>query len=215
MFHRHGLGFGRCFGSKSAYRDSHEGSFFVPNANVFSLREGKLWWGDIDIDRDAPALEKIARALHRPLYVLHESDGRFQNAELTPKQIVSHAIWRTGGHKRVPGLRLYLRRSGLTLRQAAFLNRIRIENLTAPVAPRTYLEALRRLHEFEAAFGAIGKKLGLIPWGTWWTTPQRKLGGASPIAVLEANRTLDLQRLLGAKVPSVAFCMGMNWRRWL
>jgi hypothetical protein len=49
VFAQVGLSIGRCFGSKSGYRRTHPRSIFVANANVFSLKHGKLWWGDLDI----------------------------------------------------------------------------------------------------------------------------------------------------------------------
>jgi hypothetical protein len=98
-FSAQGLPVGLCLGSKSGYRLTHPGNQFVPNANVFCRKEGKIWWGDLDLARDRPKLEAIARKLRTRLYVLSESDGRFANADLQHSKVVSLAIWRTGGKK--------------------------------------------------------------------------------------------------------------------
>jgi hypothetical protein len=42
-FARGGLNLGRCFGSKSGYRLRHPRNFFIPNANIFSHKHGKIW----------------------------------------------------------------------------------------------------------------------------------------------------------------------------
>jgi len=80
IFRKHHLPLGRCFGSKSAYREANTKCEFVPNANVISKRDGKVWWGDLDLVRDSAVLEKIARLLRCRLYVLGEHDGRFDKA---------------------------------------------------------------------------------------------------------------------------------------
>jgi|SRR5208283_1649937 len=46
------------------------------NANVFNARAKKIWFGDMEIERDKDALLKLSRRLG-PLYILYETDGRF------------------------------------------------------------------------------------------------------------------------------------------
>ncbi|MGD0885370.1 MAG: hypothetical protein ABSA46_10965 [Thermodesulfovibrionales bacterium] len=46
------------------------------NANIFNARANKIWFGDMEIERDKEALLKLARRVG-PLYILAESDGRF------------------------------------------------------------------------------------------------------------------------------------------
>jgi hypothetical protein len=94
-----GLPEGRCFGSKSGYRMANPGNEFVPNANVFCRKAGKIWWGDLDLTRDKPKLEAIARRLRMRLYVLYEFDGRFANAAQKHSTVVAQAIWKTGDRK--------------------------------------------------------------------------------------------------------------------
>lgn len=46
------------------------------NANIFNARAKKIWFGDLEIERDKDALLKISKRLGA-LYVLWEMDGRF------------------------------------------------------------------------------------------------------------------------------------------
>lgn len=46
------------------------------NANIFNARAKKIWFGDIEIERDKEALLKLSRKIG-PLYILWEMDGRF------------------------------------------------------------------------------------------------------------------------------------------
>jgi hypothetical protein len=98
-FSAQGLPVGLCLGSKSGYRLTHPGNQFIPNANVFCRDGGKIWWGDLDLARDRPKLEAVARKLRTRLYVLSESDGRFANADLQHAKVVRQAIWQTGRQK--------------------------------------------------------------------------------------------------------------------
>jgi hypothetical protein len=98
-FSAEGLPMGRCFGSKSGYRWAHPDNECVFNANVFCQKAGKIWWGDLDLTRDRPKLEAVARKLRMKLYVLYEGDGRFENADLQHSKVVSLAVWKTGGRK--------------------------------------------------------------------------------------------------------------------
>jgi hypothetical protein len=90
-----GLSFGRCFGSKSGYRMAHPDHLFVPNANVFAGRRGKVWWGDLDLACDGPKLQEVSQVLKVRLNVLRELDGRFEKAERPHSQVVRLAIWAT------------------------------------------------------------------------------------------------------------------------
>jgi hypothetical protein len=121
IFAEEGLFTGRCFGSKSAYDHSNPGNRFFSNANVFCRTKGKLWWGDLDLVKDKDALIAVARRLRVRIYVLSESDGRFENAELSQPEMEMRAIWHTGY-----GLRLSPREkrfdNGLRARAAERLN---------------------------------------------------------------------------------------------
>jgi hypothetical protein len=82
IFEGHGLTRGRCFGSKSAYRDLHPLAVFFPNSWVGDLK-GKLWGGDIDLtSADLSRLQQVALVLDRTLYVLREQVGEVSGEEV-------------------------------------------------------------------------------------------------------------------------------------
>ena len=205
-----GLSFGRCFGSKSGYRTANPKSIFIPNANVFCQRHGKVWWGDLDLQSDKPALEKAARRLRCRLYVLMEMDGRFENAEQPHSEIVGRALWHTGGAACVPGVTRIQKHSGLSLVQLACLTRIKPARLTSRQRPEIALEIHRRLRQWDETFGEVAIELGLKKWGTWWTTAHDKLGGKSPLSVFQGGGTIRLNEVLDP-VLAVRCALGLPW----
>lgn len=196
VFVENALPFGRCFGSKSGYRAAHPRAQFLPNANIFSLRHGKLWWGDLDLTVDAPALERIARRLRCRLFVLREFEGRWLDEQIPAEDIRQRARWCTGGRGRVPGLRRYLKRAGLTARELALILGERTAKLTQPQAPAVFLELSRKLKVQEGYFAEVALSHGFKKWGTWWLSPNAFLRGKAPIDLRRADATTDLERLL-------------------
>jgi hypothetical protein len=79
-------------GSKSLYREANPGNEVFFNANIFTVEDGKIWYGDIDYTKDQKTLEKIATKLERNIYILKELDGRFENEKLKANQIKKKAI---------------------------------------------------------------------------------------------------------------------------
>jgi len=78
------LGFmGRYLGSKGRYRFSNPSHLVVFNANICTSVE-KIWHGDIDLTLDHSKLTELAKTLKRTIFVLSETDGRFEN-EKSPK----------------------------------------------------------------------------------------------------------------------------------
>lgn len=59
-------------GSKAGYKGNA-----VFNANLCT-KEKKIWFGDIDLDKDRSKLQSIANEIGT-IYVLREMDGRFEN----------------------------------------------------------------------------------------------------------------------------------------
>ncbi len=80
-------------GSKSGYHHLFPRNIAVFNSNVCT-EKGKIWYGDLDITEDEEKLKNLAKLLGTKLYVLYESDGRFDNEE-SPK--VERAIYSTDG----------------------------------------------------------------------------------------------------------------------
>ena len=65
------------------------------NGNIFTLEDGKIWWGDIDFTLDQSILQRISNSLQKDLYILYENDGRFENEILTKdvmKERAKHII---------------------------------------------------------------------------------------------------------------------------
>jgi hypothetical protein len=183
VFSACGLSFGQCFGSKSGYRRSHPACVYVPNANVFSIQHGKLWWGDLDIAKNGRALEKVAHRLRCRLFVVREHDGRWGNASLQPEKIQSCAVWCTGGRRQVPNLRKHLSRSGLTMPQLASVLKVSPHTLRRRHDPITALELNRRLDHAAAESEEMAANHGYAKWGHWWVKPHRFLGGDTPLTV--------------------------------
>jgi hypothetical protein len=208
IFRKHHLPLGRCFGSKSAYREANTKCEFVPNANVISKRDGKVWWGDLDLVRDSAVLEKIARLLRCRLYVLGEHDGRFDKAARPHLELIRDAVWHTGGASHVPGARLFLQRSGLSRAEASVLLKLSSGRLDRRQPPEISLEIGRRLRRFEDAFRPIGLNAGHAKWGSWWKQPHNKLTGRSPLQVLNSGGTLDLGTIAKPTVGLMLFAIG-------
>lgn len=61
-------------GTKSGYKGRA-----IFNANVCTKSKGKIWYGDLDLDGDAADLQSLADREREAVYVLRESDARFQN----------------------------------------------------------------------------------------------------------------------------------------
>lgn len=207
VFESQGLHLGRCFGSKSGYANTHPKRDFIPNANVFNKRNGKVWWGDLDLERDKPALEIIARRLRCRLYVLGEFEGRFENAAKAHAEIVRDAVWHTGGPSKIPGVRQFLRRSGLNYTEAAILLKVSRRRFNKPQQPKIALEIGRRIRVFENVFLPIVSNAGNMKSGCWWTQPNKKLSGKSPFQVLRSGETLDLGKVSKPTIGLLLFAM--------
>lgn len=88
VFINHGYHSGRMIsGSKSFYREKYPDHEVFFNANIFTLEEGKIWYGDIDFTKDSEIISKISKQLNRDLYILREMDGRFENENLKGDKI--------------------------------------------------------------------------------------------------------------------------------
>jgi hypothetical protein len=86
LMHIHGLHISRMIsGSKSRYIEDHKDKGddyrrgIIFNANIISRAHGKFWYGDLDVNIDAPKLKEVAKQLNEDLLVLREMDARFEN----------------------------------------------------------------------------------------------------------------------------------------
>lgn len=95
-FKENGLNAGRMMSySKSKYKEENPNSICCFNANVLTLNNGKVWWGDLDITKDGDKLQKISEEIGEVLYVLREMDYRFENENDNVDKAISKAIFKT------------------------------------------------------------------------------------------------------------------------
>src|SRR4051794_13959791 len=66
--------------SKTHYCAKHPDHLVVFNANV-CFDEGKAWWGDVDLTLEEARIVRLAGLTGESVYVLYESDGRFENED--------------------------------------------------------------------------------------------------------------------------------------
>ena len=76
--------------SKSGYPPHN---FAIFNANIITLSEGKIWYGDLDLTEDGEKLKDIAAETGETLFVLREPDARFGKENDTPKVLAARAVW--------------------------------------------------------------------------------------------------------------------------
>ena len=76
-FEKHGFHNSRMIsGSKSGYRKRYPDHDIIFNSNIFTLN-GKEFYGDINLTKDNPLLQKICDELGEEMIVLTEMLGRF------------------------------------------------------------------------------------------------------------------------------------------
>ena len=180
-----GLPRGLCLGSKSAYRASRGRHFFVPNAYVFCQRLGLVWWGDLDILKHQPQLERVARALRSRLYVLPECRAVRDANNILFSEVEHRAIWHTGGRVR-PDQRL-IRASGLEPKELKMLLGVSGQRLNRPQHPYVALQINEKLRGLENFFGPLTRHYGFRKWGDWLRAPHPRLKGRSPFEILHAG----------------------------
>ena len=81
-------------GSKTGYRNSHPDNLALFNSNLCT-DEGKIWYGDIDVSKSKNDLQEIADKTGKNLFVLFESDGRF-DCEKNPLLKKAAVVFRPG-----------------------------------------------------------------------------------------------------------------------
>jgi hypothetical protein len=95
-FINHQMMFGRMVsGSKSGYMKRFPNNRVYFNANILTEEDGKIWYGDVDIDVDENVLNNIAKEIGKKIYVLYEMDYRFEHENLDPKIAIRKAVWKS------------------------------------------------------------------------------------------------------------------------
>ena len=92
LFRHNGLDQSRILSfSKSNYRNEHPNDLILFNANVLTTKE-KVWYGDINLSQEENKLQDVAKMLCEDLYVLSESDCRFETENLPIEELLSKAV---------------------------------------------------------------------------------------------------------------------------
>lgn len=136
--------------SKGQYNHENPRNLTVFNGNVCT-KDGKIWWGDIDITEHEENLSNLSIRLNETIYVLYEHDARFANEE---KPVLSKAVAKFTNGKIDLGKKTeyFTREEGKLLEK-----RIEQEEYTPPRLPEWEEDETKYLNsDFE--------KLGTIPW---------------------------------------------------
>lgn len=89
IFSKYKLHCGRAIGSKTMYCKKHPNNIIIFNSYVYNNRKRLLWHGDLDLTKDAKALEKIRQELNiKELHIFTETDG-YDGYEIRNKIIVN------------------------------------------------------------------------------------------------------------------------------
>lgn len=67
--------------SKGQYSSDYPDHLVIFNSVIVSSRYKKVWHGDLDITKDEEKIKDVSSFLQDTLYVLYESDGKFENSE--------------------------------------------------------------------------------------------------------------------------------------
>lgn len=95
-FYEKGLVMGRMISaSKGDYMHQNPTHLSVFNANIVTITDGKIWYGDLDITKSADTLKEIAKELGEPLFILREMDARFENEDKPASEMIKKAVWNT------------------------------------------------------------------------------------------------------------------------
>ena len=71
------------------------GCICVWNANVITKSSGKVWFGDLNLTKEGKILKEIAKEVGETLYILRESDCRFDTEKDPIDLLISRAVWNT------------------------------------------------------------------------------------------------------------------------
>jgi hypothetical protein len=81
--------------SKSGYIENNPNSVVCFNANIVTLTHGKIWFGDLDLTKDYGTLKEISIEIGEPLFILRESDCRFENENHPTSELIKRSVWNT------------------------------------------------------------------------------------------------------------------------
>ena len=81
--------------SKSDYVDANPNSVVYFNANIITISNGKIWYGDLDLTNDAEALKQVAKELGETIYVLKNIDCILEAELISSLELIKKAVWDT------------------------------------------------------------------------------------------------------------------------
>lgn len=88
IFKKYGFNLGRMISaSKSGYRKTYPDNLVIFNANIFTYTKHKVWYGDLDITKDAENLQKVCNEIGEEMIVVSEMKGRFGGEERKYQEI--------------------------------------------------------------------------------------------------------------------------------
>ena len=80
---------------KSDYVEANPNSVIYWNANIILISSGKVWYGDLDITKDAEALKRVSERLGETLFVLKNIDCILEAELISPIELIKKAVWDT------------------------------------------------------------------------------------------------------------------------
>jgi len=162
----------------------------VPNAQVYLPDGLSVWWGDLDLWRDADRLEKASKIIGARLYVLRELSIP---AARGTNDVVGQAVWHTGG--RVTVDHRLIRESGLTPNDLQVLLGVSRFRLTHRQLPYVALQINARLKAFNDYLGPLTRYDGHPTWGHWIRSRNELLENRSPYDVLRSGGSFVIPTL--------------------
>ena len=78
VFSKYKLHHGRVIGSKTMYCNKHPNNIIIFNAYIYNNKKRMVWYGDLDLTKNAKTLEKIRQELKiKELHIFTETDGAY------------------------------------------------------------------------------------------------------------------------------------------
>ena|ERR1035437_2554992 len=101
LFLRYSMSWGRQLPETPRPRSHAPEKLLYRHADVFTLRQGFVFHGDLEIAVDAPVLRAVANKLSEPVYVLREAVRRNLKEPLTDEQLTRLSDWNSrDGYRR-------------------------------------------------------------------------------------------------------------------
>lgn len=121
IFRKHGFHNARLIsGSKSLYRRRFPTHNILFNANIFT-KKGKVFYGDIDLDKDNLPLQRICNEIGEEIIIVEEMLGRFDAENRSYEELEADAFAKFIPNKRQYLLRKYSGIHGVTINKMSIV----------------------------------------------------------------------------------------------